>query len=403
MNHNEREVMQLFPSEKPETADTILTQEIPTEDRDQSEMKVYLVELQEQMELAASAADRYARAHTFTLYREGKRANTLRRQKADIACFMRYLDQAGVPMTITCERLGTHMLEDPQLWQHVTFGLMLGFRKWQLKIGYTVESVNAHLSTVKTYAGLASQAGYIPPNEFMYINLVKRVSQADAEQIDEQRERTRIGAKNAEPVLLDAEHLQRLFPTRPETEQQWRDLLALRLIYDMVLRPGEAITRTIGDIDLIEGTMHVHRKKTRLRQRLPLSKGTMVALTNYLPILERKYKEQFQEDYPRLALLIRTNRDEELDDDLKVSQKPGPIVAWTTQAFHTRVRELGRRIGIPNLYPYCARHQWAQSVVKEKNDIVTATKYGGWRSDFKMLSRYYGDEEIISSVRLSWE
>jgi len=402
MNQDRRFLPSLAPADA-ESSAAILKQDIPTEEQDQREMEAYLFTFQEQMAQAASAADRLVREQSFALYREGKRPNTLRRHKADVACFMHYLDHAGVPMTATCKRLNTHMYDDPRLWQHVTFGLVLGFRKWQLLIGYTIESINAHLSTVKTYAGLASRAGYIPAEVLLYIIQVKRVRLADAEQIDEQRPVTRIGKKQADPVLLDALHLQRLFLARPATAQEWRDLLALRFLYDMALRPSEAIRVTVGDINLQEGTMAVYRKKTRLRQRLPLSKGTLLALTNYLPLVETLYKERLGDQYPLLALLVRTRKDGNLDEHLTLPSNPGPIVAWTTQAMHSRVRELGARIGIPNLYPYCARHQWAQGVVKAKNDSVTATKFGGWRADSKMLSRYYGDEEVVSSVHLPWE
>ncbi len=386
-----------------ERREDILTGQIPLEEPDQRQMEVYLLQLQNQMAQASAAADRIAREQSFALYQEGKRANTLRRHRADLGCFMRYLDAAGVPMTTTCRLLGTHMIEEPFLWRYVTVGLVLGFRKWQLATGYAIESVNARLSTVKTYAGLASRAGAISAEALLYIMQVKRVRLADAEQIDEQRTVSRIGKKQAEPVLLDAAHLQRLFSAQPQTAQEWRDLLALRFLYDMSLRPSEAIRVTVNDINLQEGTMAVYRKKTRLRQRLPLSKGTLLALTNYLPLVEEIYKERFGDQYPRLALLIRTRKDGDLDDHLTLSANTGPIIAWSTQAMHSRVRELGARIGIPNLYPYCARHQWAQGVVKAKNDIVTATKFGGWRADSKMLSRYYGDEEIVSSVHLPWE
>lgn len=394
---------QLSATANEESPAVLLVQDIPTEEQDQRQMDAYLISLHEQMAQAASAADRLVREQSFALYREGKRPNTLRRQKADVACFMRYLDEAGVPMTPTCTLLDTHMFDEPRLWRHVTFGLILGFRKWQLLKGYTIESINAHLTTVKTYAGLASRAGYIPSAELLYITQVRRIRLADGEQIDEQRPVTRLGKKQADPVLLDAEHLQMLFPSRPKNSQEWRDLLALRFLYDMALRPSEAIRVTMSDINLVEGTVIVYRKKTRLRQRLPLSKGTLLALTNYVPLVDTLYKERFGDQYPRLALLIRTRKDGELDEQLALSSKNGPIIAWSTQAMHTRVRELGERIGISNLFPYSARHQWAQGVVKDGNDTVTATKFGGWRADSKMLARYYGDEEIVANVHLPWE
>lgn len=376
-----------------------LAAELPGEAQSQRAVRAQLEMLQQQMSLA--------REQAFADYREGKRANSLRRQKADLACFMRFLDSAGVPMTATCELLETHMYLDPQLWRHVTFGLVLGFRRWQLREGYAIESINAHLGTVKLYAGLACAGGYIEASELVRINQVKRVRERDAEQLNEQREKdhlqTRVGKKKAEPTFLTPEHLRLLFAQRPQSEQGWRDLLAVRLLCDMALRPSEAVSRTIGDLDLERYSLAVYRKKNRVKQHLPLSRGTIIALNNYLPLLSAAWPSEQNHVYPRLALLVRTRRNEQFDLTEVSIPNTGPIIAWTTQALYERIRALGKSIGIPNLCPYDFRHTWARGVVKAGNDPITATKFGGWRTDSRMLMRYYGDEEVVASVQLPWE
>ena len=40
----------------------------------------------------------------------------------------------------------------------MTWGLVTGFRDWLLTRGYAIGSVNLHLTTLRTYAGLAMQA-----------------------------------------------------------------------------------------------------------------------------------------------------------------------------------------------------------------------------------------------------
>lgn len=387
--------------------ETILAGELVHGEQDQRAMSLFLEQLQEQMRQAGEAADRVAREQAFSLYREGKRFNTLRRQKAGITSFMSYLDSAGVPMTKTCKLLKTHMYEEPQLWKQVTFGFVLGFRKWLLLNNYAIETTNAYLGTVKLYVGLACSAHYIAADELVRIQQVKRVADRDAEQINEKRAKeqggTRVGKKKAEPTFLTPGHMRLLFAHRPQTAQDWRDLLAVRLLCDMALRPGEAISRTIGDLDLATYTLSVYRKKNRVQQRLPLSRGTIIALTNYLPFLQQAWPVEQQALYPRLALLVRTRRNAELDlQEVRIPDQ-GPIIAWTTQALYDRIRQIGQRIGIPNLCPYDFRHTWARGVVKAGNDRVKATQFGGWRNDSKMLMRYYGDEEVVESVQLPWE
>jgi integrase len=399
---------QLVPSlaETEETVEQIREQVIPTERPDQEHFRAYLLMLQQEaLKQAAQAADVAARRQVFEQYREEKRAQTVRRQRADLLCFQRYLDEAGVPMSAICEQLGVSLFTDPSLWQHITFGLVLGFRKWAIwEKGYTTETVNARLQTIRYYARLSSRAGFLPSEQLIHILSVPRISGATAEQLDEARPIRRVGGKKAEPTFLGPEHLQRLFATRPQTEQGWRDLVALRLLYDMVLRPGEAVTRATGDVDLNAGTLAVYRRKTRKRQWLTLSRGTLVALHNYLPRLEQKYKQLWGEHYSRLPLLVPTDRDGEFTDGYAPPEQPKwPLCGISTQSLYRLVRKLGNEIGIPNLCPYDARHEFARGAVKAGNDRVSASKYAGWSADSKMLERYYGHEEVVPAVKLLWE
>lgn len=331
-----------------ETVEDILGQDVPNEGEDLKRLALFLQSFQKQMQQTTATDDEVARRQTFVTYHKRKRPNTLRRQRGDIACFVRYLDESGVPITEICEQLETSMYTNPELWKYVTHGLILGFRRWQLLEGYTIESINAHLSTTKFYAGLACSARLLPAEELISINQVQRIRRDEAEQVDEQRVVTRRGTKKAEPTYLDVDQLQRIFNNQPQSEQGWRDLLALRLLYDMALRPSEAITRTVGDLDLAQETMTIYRQ--RKSQQLPLSKGTMIVLANYLPLLEKKFKTELGELYPerdlypRLALLVRTRRDGNFDEASKlVIPDTGPIIAWTTQAMYERVRLLGEQ------------------------------------------------------------
>jgi len=381
-----------------ESAADVLAQDIPTERVDQRAFAAALLVLQQDaLQAAAQAADEAARRATFESYREELSANTCRRQRADLACFMRYLDAAGVPMTETCRGLRTHLADDPRLWRAITFALVLGFRKWQLwEQGYAIESVNARLSTVKRYASLACQARTLDADELTRILQVKRIRPSGGVRIDEKRKQaskpTRIGKKKAWPTFLSAEHLRRLFAELPLTDQEWRDLVLLRLLFDMSLRPNEAVALAVGDVDLTGGTLRVIRRKTTTEpQWLPLSAGTWRALGAYIPRLH--------DGAAGAPLLVRTRRDGAFEEEETAPGGPG----WTTTSLYRRVRLLGERIGITDLCPYDARHSWARGVVKAGTNVVTATKFGGWKSHSRMLARYYGEQDIVEPVKLPWE
>lgn len=88
-------------------------------------------------------ANHYARKTVFPDYLERKAAHTLRRQKADLTLFSRYLQMAGLP-------LDPNLLQtDPSSWAAMTHGLVEGFLRWQIQEGYAIGSVNVRLSTVK--------------------------------------------------------------------------------------------------------------------------------------------------------------------------------------------------------------------------------------------------------------
>ena len=58
---------------------------------------------------------------------------------------------------------GAELYDDPQQpGRDVTFGLVLAFREWILQKGYAVGSVNGRLSSVRTFAKLAGEAGAVP-------------------------------------------------------------------------------------------------------------------------------------------------------------------------------------------------------------------------------------------------
>ena len=119
---------------------------------------LYQLTLPTVLQNAGSAASQAAAKHRFADYRSRLSAQTVRRQDADLALFAEFLYTVHV-------REISDLTADPEAWRGVTWGLVEAFVKWQLKEGYAIASVNVRLSTLKSYARLAFQAGTLSAEE----------------------------------------------------------------------------------------------------------------------------------------------------------------------------------------------------------------------------------------------
>ena len=142
------------------------------------------------------AANQAAARQRFADYHSRRAEHTLRRQQADLALFTRFLGGLGV----TVGELST----DPSAWAGITWGLVEAFVKWQIQAGYALTSVNIRLSTLKTYARLAAQAGALSAQEYALIRAVQGYNRAEQRRLDARRGRQRLVAlrHNSEYIPL---------------------------------------------------------------------------------------------------------------------------------------------------------------------------------------------------------
>lgn len=304
---------------------------------------------------AATAADAAAAEQVFADYRRRRAAETLRRQRADLALFARFLEAAGVRPAPDAEALAT----DPAAWRGISWGLVAAWRLWLLRQGYAVGSVNVRLSTLRTYAALAAQAGALAAGELTLIKAVGGYSAAEARRLDAQRSPTRRGRKKAEAVALTPAQLKRL-RQQPDTPQGRRDAVLVALLADLGLRVGEAVALRVRDVDLAAGLLTVYRSKVSLLQTHRLTNGLLAAL--------RRYLEQDAAD-PDAPLLRASTRSDRLTAE-----------GMTARAAAKRVRELGQRIGATNLSPHDLRHTWATLAARNGTPLDRLQDAGGWAS-----------------------
>lgn len=313
---------------------------------------------------AAQAANEAAARHRFTDYRMRRAEQTLRRQQADLALFSEFLAELNLE--------SGNFAEDPEAWREITWGLAEAFIKWQIKQGYALTSINVRLSTIKSYARLAMQAGTLNPQEYALIRSVQGYSVKEQRRIDQRRKQRRLGPKKEEPVLLTPEQAQ-LLKTQPDTPQGRRDMVMMCLLLDHGLRVGELAALAVDEIDLSQGLLRFFRPKVNKEQLHRLSRDTLKAL--------RAYKN-FSDMPQNGPLLRRSRKDESLRE-----------TGMTDRAITQRVNVLGEEIGVLGLSAHDCRHFWATSAARHGTDPFRLQQAGGW-SSLAMPRRYVDDNEI---------
>jgi site-specific recombinase XerD len=305
---------------------------------------------------AGAAANGQAEHPLFAEYRNQRAANTLIRQQSDLQRFAEYL--ATMNIATTADALAT----DPEAWRGMTWKLLAGFVEWQLRTGFAVASCNVRLSTVRTYATLAFQAGVIDAAEYRSIKAVNGYGDKEQRRIDEARDVKRVSTKKAAAVSLTDEQMKALLSSHPDTPQGRRNRLMMCLLLNLGLRVGEVVSLRASDFDLDSGTVTLYRPQVGKTQRCNLISSLWDAA--------RAYIAQDVTD-PQAPLL-------------RASMRGGSLSAsnmgLTRFGVAKRVQKLGRMVGVENLSPHDLRHSWALRTARNKADLIALRDAGGWTS-----------------------
>lgn len=329
----------------------------------------------------SQVADTYARRARVAAYAAEMSSNTWRSKEAAMRIFAQFL--ATLPAKAPT---ADDLLTKPESWAHISFGLVSSFKEWMLAQGYSVGTVNSRLTSVRTLAHLAFEAGHLKVEQATLIAGVKSISRGGGMNIDEARTAdgvaTRVGAKKAEHTKLTAAQRTKLKNAHDDTPQGRRDRLMLCLLLDHGLRVSEAVGVTVAALDMTANTLVVFRKKTKKWQTLLLSDSTRFALLAYIN----------GGDLPGdpAARLLRS------------SLKSGALghAGMTESGCAARVAALGLRLGIHGLSPHDCRHSFAtmgaKKVVKGEASILQLQEAGGW-SSLAMVRRYVEGQTIANT------
>ena len=317
------------------------------------------------MRHAGAMADDAARRNVFRLYLDDLAENTRRRHRAALDLFAEFL---ATDARIGDAPAGAELYDDPSSWADVTFGLVLAFREWMLQRGYAIGSVNGRLSTVRTFAKLANDAGALRHETAEQVQGVRGVGRRR----DEKRDVTRIGYKAAAPIVLTAEQVRSL-KQQPDDAQGLRDRLIVTLLVDHGLRISELVGLSVGSVDLTERALIFYRPKVNKWQTIELTGDALTTVTGWLDC----------DASPQAGPLLKTSKRHE-----------GITRAGLTErAIAMRLEELGQAIGVEGLSPHDLRHTWATRYVRTGGTLEELKEAGGWNS-LAMPARYVSDNAV---------
>ncbi|MBC7870645.1 MAG: site-specific integrase [Chitinophagaceae bacterium] len=347
------------------------------------------------IQLAGQAANRVASKNVFEDYKERKAANTLRRQRADLELFARYMGTAKVwdesldldtPEANTLRRSKADELQStPDAWHGITWGIISSFVGFQKDRGYAIASINVRLSTVKKYMALAFKAGVIDATEHALIRTVEGYKHSEAKNADEKRTTAgtatrynRPGAKKADAVSIPDATAKTLKTGNLDTAQGRRDALLMCLLLDHGLRCGEVALLKVGNFNLADSTMTFYRPKVDKVQTHNLTADTRRALNAWVE----------SGDCPLLAEV----------PILRGSTKGGALTSggMSERAITKRVAYVGAQHDLTGLSAHDCRHYWATRASRKGTDPFSLQEAGGWNS-LAMPRRYVEDAKIANA------
>jgi integrase len=321
---------------------------------------------------AATVADRAASSALFAEYRRQLAANTRSAHDQDLARCAFYLADVGVGVGA--------LAVEPAAWSGFTWGLVEGFKRWMLREGYALATLNRTLATLKSYARLAAQAGALSAEQSALIASVKGYGRKQGRNLDADRSTTRRSAKKPQAIKLPLAHARALKDQPGDTAQGRRDTMLICLLLDHGLRVGELAALTVGSVDLDAGTLTFYREKVDLTQTHLLSTATLRAALAYL---QNDHVDAAAED----ALLLGSRRGGGLNGTLGI------------RSIQARVQLLGAGIGLKQLSPHDLRHYWASAAIAGGTDLLALQEAGGWAS--LAMPRRYVERAKIANERVT--
>jgi len=194
---------------------------------------------------------------------------------------------------------GSHL--GPAIQQYLAYKQALGFRyarettRMRSFDRYLQQRPGAEQQPLHVLVQEYAQRGPTPESTFERLqsgrNLARGLQRYDPSIVVPKLDRLTVQAvlrQRRRPYIFSAEEIQRLFAVAlkiPSPHAPLRPLTlyaALALAYGAGLRLGELVRLTMGDVDLVAGTLEIRESKFFKSRRLPLTASVIAVLQRYL-------------------------------------------------------------------------------------------------------------------------
>ena len=186
----------------------------------------------------------------FASYTQHLAAHTRKRHWRELASLRTFLLQQG-------SSLGDLAIDAPS-WALITTDLINAYLVHLQQRGCQASSITTQLQTIRIYARLAMEAGFVPPEVYQQIALLRISPKGEQE------------AKGDAVSDLTDEQVQRLLRPSSETWQGQSDQLLLALLLRCGLWPQSIIALDRSSINLADGTITFYQYHAEEQQRTTL-------------------------------------------------------------------------------------------------------------------------------------
>jgi len=276
-------------------------------------------------------------ARLVAAFLSGKAERTLRAYADDLAHFATFCGQPTAPLAAAA------LLSRGQGGANE---LALAWRAELLERGLSPATVNRRLAALRSLVTLARTLGLVAWS--LDVVSVRSTPYRD----------TRGPGRAGFRALLE------LVDQNPSPKGR-RDLVVLRLLWDLALRREEVVTLDLAHLDLTAGTLSIRGKGRREREALTLPAATRAALVAWLAV---------RGDEPG-ALVVNVDR-----------RTKGQRL--TGAGLYYLVQRLGRRAGLPTVRPHGLRHAAITEALElTRGDVRRVQRFSRHR-DLRTLTLY---------------
>lgn len=228
-------------------------------------------------------------------------------------------------------------LEFRSTWLSLPVGITVEFKQWMIEKGYAISTVNNRLTHVRGVARMAAGDDDLTIEQMVFVNapgISHRVGKNIVEYRKSEGLPTRVGSKKEKHIELSTEQCDKLKTVGEDTPQGRRDRLLMCLLLDHGLRPKDVTELSAGKQDALKWSDDTHS-----------------ALRAYIDA----------GDCP-------TEPDAKL---LRASLKSGALghAGMTVTGCSSRVRYLGKHLGIHGLTPSDCKHYFDNNVATPEMKI----------------------------------